>query len=71
MRITQKLVPFAAWMEAIPSRAISEDVSKPRPKSTPSGYIFHGLRGSWIRMTSMGRRNWIYLSISLNISLNS
>ena len=41
--MSQKEVPCAAWIEEIPSSAISEDVSKPRPKSTPSGYIFHGL----------------------------
>jgi hypothetical protein len=27
----------------MPSRAISDEVSKPRPNRTPSGYIFHGL----------------------------
>lgn len=43
MRITQKDVPFAASIDEIPSRAISEEVSKPRPNRTPSGYIFHGL----------------------------
>jgi hypothetical protein len=43
INISQMLVPFAAWIEDIPSSAISEDVSNPRPKSTPSGYIFHGL----------------------------
>jgi hypothetical protein len=31
MRMSQILVPFAPWMEAIPRSAISEDVSKPRP----------------------------------------
>lgn len=43
IRITQKLVPRAAWIDDIPRRAISEDVSKPRPNRTPRGYIFHGL----------------------------
>lgn len=43
IKMTQKLVPRAASMEEIPRRAISEDVSKPRPKRTPRGYIFHGL----------------------------
>lgn len=43
MRITQKDVPFAASMDEIPSRAISEEVSKPRPNRIPRGYIFHGL----------------------------
>src|SRR6266498_1820914 len=43
IRITQILVPFVAWIDEIPSRAISEDVSNPSPKSTPNGYIFQGL----------------------------
>lgn len=43
MRITQKDVPFAASMDEIPSRAISEEVSKPRPNRIPRGYIFHDL----------------------------
>jgi hypothetical protein len=30
-------------MALIPNRAISEDVSNPKPKRTPRGYIFHGL----------------------------
>lgn len=30
-------------MEEIPSKAISEEVSNPRPKRTPRGYIFQGL----------------------------
>ena len=45
MRITQKEVPFAASIDEIPRRAISEEVSKPRPKRIPRGYIFHGLEG--------------------------
>lgn len=40
------LVPRAASMEEIPRRAISEDVSKPRPNKIPRGYIFHGLTES-------------------------
>lgn len=43
IRITQKDVPLAASTEEMPSSAISEDVSKPRPKRMPIGYIFHGL----------------------------
>ena len=42
-RISQMLVPFAAWMEAMPRRATSDEVSKPRPKRMPRGYIFQGL----------------------------
>ncbi|CAH0052565.1 unnamed protein product [Clonostachys solani] len=42
IRINQMLVPCTAWILAIPRIAISEEVSKPRPKTTPSGYIFHG-----------------------------
>ena len=45
MRISQIDVPFAAWMEDIPRSATSEEVSKPKPNSTPRGYIFHGLSG--------------------------
>ena len=44
MRISQILVPLAPWIDAIPSRATSDDVSKPSPNTMPSGYIFHGLR---------------------------
>ena len=36
-------VPFAAWMEEILRRATSDDVSKPNPNITLSGYNFHGL----------------------------
>jgi hypothetical protein len=43
IRITQNEVPFAASMDEIPSSAISEEVSKPRPNRIPRGYIFHGL----------------------------
>jgi hypothetical protein len=46
IRITQKSVPCAAWIEEIPSSAISEDVSNPKPKSTPKGYIFQGLNST-------------------------
>lgn len=42
IRISQMDVPRAAWMELIPRRATSDEVSKPRPKRTPSGYIFQG-----------------------------
>ena len=41
-RISQIEVPRAAWMLLIPRSAISDDVSKPRPNSTPKGYIFQG-----------------------------
>jgi len=44
-RISQIEVPCAAEIALMPRRAISEDVSKPRPKRTPRGYIFQGLRG--------------------------
>lgn len=50
-RISQMDVPRAAWMEEMPRRAISEEVSKPRPKRTPRGYIFQGLEDwlvSWL-----------------------
>jgi len=43
MRITQNVVPFAASIDEIPSRAISDEVSKPSPNRIPRGYIFHGL----------------------------
>lgn len=43
IKMTQMSVPLAASMDEIPSKAISEDVSNPRPKRMPSGYIFHGL----------------------------
>ena len=43
MRISQMLVPLEPWIEAIPSSATSELVSKPRPKRRPRGYIFQGL----------------------------
>ena len=41
--MSQMLVPLAPWIEAMPRRATSDEVSKPRPKTTPMGYIFHGL----------------------------
>jgi len=41
--MSQILVPLAAWIDAMPSRATSDEVSKPRPKRMPSGYIFQGL----------------------------
>lgn len=40
---SQILVPRVPCTDAMPSSAISELVSKPRPKSTPRGYIFQGL----------------------------
>ena len=43
IRITQNEVPFAASIDEIPRRAISDEVSKPRPKRMPRGYIFQGL----------------------------
>jgi hypothetical protein len=71
IRITQMLVPFVAWMEEIPNKAISEDVSNPRPKSTPSGYIFHGLKSlvsRWSRKIQSPRKfRETHRSISLNI----
>jgi hypothetical protein len=36
-------VPFVAWIEEIPRSATLDDVSKPWPNITPSGYNFHGL----------------------------
>ena len=44
IKMTQNVVPFAASMDEIPSRAISDEVSKPNPKRIPSGYIFQGLK---------------------------
>jgi len=35
IRMSQMDVPFAPCIEEIPKRAISEDVSKPRPTLTP------------------------------------
>ncbi len=43
IKISHMLVPLAAWIEAMPKSATSEEVSKPRPKRMPRGYIFHGL----------------------------
>lgn len=43
IKMTQKSVPRAASTDEIPSRAISDDVSNPRPNSMPRGYIFQGL----------------------------
>jgi hypothetical protein len=43
IRISHIDVPLAAWIEEIPRRATSEDVSNPRPNRTPRGYIFQGL----------------------------
>src|SRR6266571_8663049 len=43
-RMSQIEVPLVAWMEEMPSSAISEEVSKPRPNRMPRGYIFHGLK---------------------------
>lgn len=43
MRMSQKEVPEAPCREEIPRRATSEEVSKPRPKRIPRGYIFQGL----------------------------
>lgn len=55
MRMTQMLVPRAASMEEMPRRAISEDVSKPRPKRIPKGYIFHGLLESACCSYALGK----------------
>lgn len=41
-RMIQMLVPFVASMDDIPRSAISDEVSKPSPNMTPSGYIFQG-----------------------------
>lgn len=43
MRINQMVVPRAPWIDAMPRRATSEEVSNPRPNITPRGYIFHAL----------------------------
>lgn len=42
IRINHRLVPWRACRLEIPRMAISEDVSKPSPKTTPRGYIFQG-----------------------------
>lgn len=47
-------VPRAAWMEEMPSSAISDEVSKPRPKRTPRGYIFQGLLGGLVGLQELG-----------------
>jgi hypothetical protein len=43
IKISHMEVPFVAWIEEIPRIATSDDVSKPKPNITPSGYIFQGL----------------------------
>lgn len=43
MRISQMDVPRDPWIDAMPRRATSEEVSNPRPNITPRGYIFHAL----------------------------
>jgi hypothetical protein len=43
IKINHIEVPFAAWIEEMPRRATSDEVSNPKPNITPSGYIFHGL----------------------------
>lgn len=43
IRISQIDVPRDPWIEAMPRRATSEEVSNPRPNITPRGYIFHAL----------------------------
>ena len=40
IRISQMLVPLAPWIEAMPRRATSDEVSKPRPNIAPRGYMF-------------------------------
>lgn len=40
IRITQRLVPCAPCILAIPRMAISELVSNPSPNRTPRGYIY-------------------------------
>lgn len=39
IKMSQMLVPFAPWIDAIPKSATSEEVSKPRPNITPKGYL--------------------------------
>jgi hypothetical protein len=71
MRITHMLVPFVAWIEEIPNRAISDEVSNPNPKRMPNGYIFHGLYCTFQPhcLKSLPIGPWIktYRSMSLNI----
>ena len=45
--INQMDVPFAPWIDAIPSSATSEEVSNPNPKRNPKGYIFQGRSMIW------------------------
>ncbi len=47
IKISQRLVPWAPWMLAMPRTATSELVSKPSPNMTPSGNIFHGRSTMW------------------------
>jgi hypothetical protein len=41
IRISHIEVPFAAWIEEIPRRATSDDVSKPKPNITKERLIRH------------------------------
>ena len=62
-------VPFAACMDEMPRRAISEEVSKPKPNNTPNGYIFQGLTADkFLDLFLVWYRS--HLSISLNIFFN-
>ena len=56
----------------MPNRAISDDVSNPRPKRTPSGYIFHGLHNFCqlqLYLTPILPKT--YRSMSLNMPFNT
>ena len=53
MRISQIDVPRDPWIEAMPRRATSEEVSNPRPNITPKGYIFHALMGYTFALISL------------------
>jgi hypothetical protein len=58
-------------MALIPKRAISEDVSNPKPKRTPRGYIFHGLRIRQLHPRMPLPQERTYRSISLNVLFNA
>ncbi len=76
IRMSQILVPLAPWIEAMPKSATSEEVSKPRPKRMPRGYIFQGLLTTVSEKKispygSKGANKIANRSISLNIFLNT
>lgn len=65
MRISHRLVPLTAWRLEIPRMAISEDVSKPSPKTKPRGYSFQGrsmalnsLPNTLVRTPPPSTANW-------------